>query len=390
VSFFATENPTSNDAIQNRLMQLAAVFLLLFSLSLSLAPAARLHSWQAELRWNHWIGFVVWLIGSAVVHHQLVHWAPDRDPYLFPVAALLTGWGLLTIWRLDAVMGARQTAWLAICLIVFTAGLRIPNLMLFLHRYKYLWLTCGLLLTGLTFLFGTYPGGMGPRLWLGCCGVYLQPSEPLKLLLIVYLSAYLADRLPISFNLAQLLTPTIILFGAALTLLLIQRDLGTASLFILIYTTVVYISSRRARMLLISFLILLTAGIIGYLLFDVVRVRVDAWLNPWLDPSGRSYQWCNRSWLWLPVVYLAADLDWAAQVSSRFPIPILFLHRSVRRPGCWGLLHFWPYTPWLSAVVSAAPFLHRVITSATWRPGYLFTWLFKQFLSLAAIYACCR
>ncbi len=28
----------------------------------------------------------------------------------------------------------------------------------------------------------------------------------------------------------------------------------------------------------------------GYLLFDVVRIRVDAWLNPWLDPSGRSYQ----------------------------------------------------------------------------------------------------
>jgi len=30
--------------------------------------------------------------------------------------------------------------------------------------------------------------GFGPRLWLGCCGVYLQPSEPLKLLLIVFLA----------------------------------------------------------------------------------------------------------------------------------------------------------------------------------------------------------
>jgi hypothetical protein len=35
---------------------------------------------------------------------------------------------------------------------------------------------------------------------------------------------------------------------------------------------------------------LLVAGILGYYLFDVVRLRVDAFLNPWLDPSGRSFQ----------------------------------------------------------------------------------------------------
>jgi cell division protein FtsW (lipid II flippase) len=169
-------------------------------------------------------------------------------------------------------------------------GLRVPDLLVQLRRYKYVWLTSGLLLTALTFLFGTYPGGFGPRLWLGCCGVYLQPSEPLKLLLIIYLAAYLADRLPVSFNLAQLLTPTLILVGAALALLVRQRDLGTASLFILIYTVVVYLASRRKRVLLISAAVVLAAGAAGYLLFDVVRIRVDAWLNPWLDPGGRSYQ----------------------------------------------------------------------------------------------------
>src|SRR5205814_8695177 len=32
------------------------------------------------------------------------------------------------------------------------------------------------------------------------------------------------------------------------------------------------------------------ASLAVYYLFDVVRLRVEAWWNPWLDPSGRSYQ----------------------------------------------------------------------------------------------------
>ncbi|NLG97460.1 MAG: FtsW/RodA/SpoVE family cell cycle protein [Chloroflexi bacterium] len=290
LSFFTVENPTPTDHKQSRLIRYAAFFLLAYSIALSLAPAARLHRWEVDYRWNHWIGFLVWLIGTAVIHQMLMRVMPERDPYIFPIVALLTGWGLLTIWRLDSVMGLRQTFWLAICLALFGAGLRVPNLLDLLRRYKYLWLTAGLLLTLLTFILGTYPSGDGPRLWLGCCGIYFQPSELLKLLLIVYLSAYLADRLPISFSLMHLLTPTLILIGLALGMLIYQRDLGAASLYIIIYTVVIYLASRKRRILIISLTVLLAAGAIGYILFDVVRIRVDAWLNPWLDPTGRSYQ----------------------------------------------------------------------------------------------------
>lgn len=290
MSLFASKQGTIIDQKQHRLLVLAAAFLVFFSLALTLAPAARLHAWNVPLRWNHWIGFFAWVLTTVVVHTQLMQSLPDRDPYIFPVVALLSGWGLLTIWRLDAGMGLRQTLWLGVSSAAIVMGLRIPGLLRALRRYKYLWLSTGLLLTGLTFLFGTYPGGDGPRLWLGCCGVYLQPSEPLKLLLIAYLAAYLADQLPLRFSLVQLLAPTLIMSSAALALLAAQRDLGTASLFILIYSAVIYLASQRKRMLLLSLLILVTAGVLGYFLFDVVRIRVDAWLNPWLDPSGRSYQ----------------------------------------------------------------------------------------------------
>ncbi len=271
-------------------MTLAAAFLFVYSLTLTLAPAARARSWAVDYRWNHWLGFAVWVVVFTLAHILSSRRLPDADPYILPIAALLAGWGILTIYRLVPSFGLRQTAWLLVCGLVFLLGLRLSPELRFLRRYKYLWLTGGLLLTALTLVFGINPTGDGLRLWLGCCGVYLQPSEPLKLLLIVYLAAYLADRLPLSLRPLPLLAPTAVVMGVALLLLVIQRDLGTASIFIFLYTIILFVASGKKRILLISLVGLAVAGVAGYFLFDVIRLRVDAWLNPWLDPSGRSFQ----------------------------------------------------------------------------------------------------
>jgi cell division protein FtsW (lipid II flippase) len=276
--------------IQNRLMVVAAVFVFVYAASLTLSTSVRLHSWDVPYRWMHWIGVLVWITGFLFVQRQLTKYLPEHDPYLLPVCALLTGWGMLTIWRLDESFGIRQTIWLGLGLGMAGFLLRYHTLIVFLRRYKYLWLVAGLALTILTFFFGTYPGGVGPKEWLGCCGVYIQPSEPLKLLLIAYLAAYLADRLPLNFSLIGLLAPTLVVTGAALAILVAQHDLGTAILFIGLYAVIIYIASGKQRLLYISFGILLAAVFAGYRLFDVIKLRVDAWINPWIDASGRAYQ----------------------------------------------------------------------------------------------------
>lgn len=271
-------------------MILAGIFLFLYSVILTLSPAVRVHSWDASYRWQHWMGFAAWLAGFALLFQQVNRWLPNHDPYLLPIASLLSGWGLLTIWRLDSTFGMRQTLWLLVGIGLVYLFSRFSHWIDLLRRYKYIWLSIGLGLTALTFIFGIYPGGEGPRLWLGCCGLYFQPSEPLKLLLIIYLAAYLAGQLYITLSFAQLLAPTLILAGAAITLLVAQRDLGTAMLIIIIYTIVVYLASGRRRVLLVSLIFMTAAGIAGYYIFSVIRVRIDAWINPWLDSSGASYQ----------------------------------------------------------------------------------------------------
>ncbi len=272
--------------------------------ALTLAPGVRLRTWNTPLRWEHWVGMAVWVLVFSAAHLSARRRLPKRDPYLLPIIGLLSGWGLLNIWRLLPGFGLRQTAWLAICGITLTVGMGLPSSLRFLRRYKYVWMLSSLLLTAATLLIGVNPLGYGPPMWFGLGDIYLQPSELLKLLLIAYLSAYLADRQPYLVLAAQsrtpitrwmnsvlpLLAPTLIMVGAALAVLVGQRDLGTATIFLTLYAVMVYVSVGRRRIIIASGGALVSAGLLGYALYDVVRVRVDAWLNPWLDPSGRSYQ----------------------------------------------------------------------------------------------------
>jgi hypothetical protein len=90
--------------------------------------------------------------------------------------------------------------------------------------------------------------------------------------------------------LLPLLAPTLIMTGLALAVLAIQRDLGAAAILLFLYAAIVYVTSGMKRVVAFAAAGLALASVIGYWAYGLVRVRVDAWLNPWLDPSGRSYQ----------------------------------------------------------------------------------------------------
>ncbi len=290
-----------NELAQRSFLRWAGVFLFVNSVILTLSPAVRERSWDVDYRLAHWVGFLCWVAIFSILHRAISKRLPESDPYLLPAAALLSGWGLLTVWRLDSAFGFRQTIWLAISAAAFFAALQTPpNPILALRRYKYVLLVGGLLITALTLFFGSNPMGAGPRLWLGCCGVYIQPSEPLKLLLTAYLAAYLADRAPFSVNALkgksasglgwEIIAPTLAVTGAALLLLVVQRDLGTASIFILLLAIVLFLAVGKKRVLSIALVSLSLALAVGYFFVSVIRIRVDGWLNPWNDPAGASYQ----------------------------------------------------------------------------------------------------
>ncbi len=223
------------------------------------------------------------------------------DPLLLPLIFFLAGLGLALIRRLAPAFVMPQLAWLTAATAWLVLIVSLPRSLDWLYRYKFSWLTGGLILLAATLIFGVNPSGYGARLWLPIGPIYFQPSEPLKLLLVIFLAAYLADRRrqlveikaylgPLPMPYPSYWFPMLAMWGLSIVLLVWQRDLGAALLFFCTFLGMLYAAIGQKRYLWGGALLLLGAGMIGYLLFDVVRLRVEAFWNPWLDPAGRSFQ----------------------------------------------------------------------------------------------------
>jgi len=271
-------------------MNIAALLVISYALALTLAPSVRIHGTSEPFQIEHWLGVVVWVAAFSLINLQTKRRLPNRDPYILPIAAVLSGIGLMTIWRLYPGLGLRQTIWTAIAFMIVLLGFQFPHFLDNLRRYKYIWLVLGLILTGLTIFLGRNPNGSGPTLWLQIFGIYIQPSEPLKLLVIGYLAGYFADRFIMQRKSLQAALPLVIIMGMALLLLFLQRDLGTAIIFFLVFLAMLFSARDYKWLMWLTPVMIFAAAVAGYLTIDVVRLRINTWLNPFSDPSGSSYQ----------------------------------------------------------------------------------------------------
>ena len=247
------------------------------------------------------LALLAWALAFATAHRTLARALPRRDPLLLPVVALLSGWGLLLIGRLAPNFLPRQTTWLLLSTLAMLGVVRLGEDLRWLRRYRYTWLTAGLALLAATLLLGVNPSGFGPRLWLGIGGAYFQPSEPLKLLMVVFLASYLAERKdlllavdpapgPVWRLRIAYTGPLLAMFGLTLVLLAWQQDLGTAMLFFFTFLAMLYLATGRWEYALAGLVLFLAAGGIGYIGSERVALRVDGWLDPWPGAADRTFQ----------------------------------------------------------------------------------------------------
>lgn len=276
------------------LLLVAFLFVSMNALALSLAV-------EGTLTVSHFWAPAVWALTIGVTHWLLNRFRRRRDPILLPIYALLTGWGLLLVDRLAPNFLARQTLWMVLATTALLAVAILPRDLSVLRRYRYSWLTLGLILLLATLVFGVNPSGAGASLWLRIpflSGVYFQPSELMKLLLIVFLASYFDEQLQLepfrsgrrARNRAAFLAPLLLMWGFSIVLLIWQRDLGAATLFFVSFLTLLYVATGEWRYVAGGILLVITAGVIGYFTFDVVELRVDAWWNPWPDATDRAFQ----------------------------------------------------------------------------------------------------
>lgn len=277
--------------IEALLLTLAALFVVTGAVVLHLtAPLEALKLWHLAALVGVWT--VVWGATYLLLRARL----PEGDLLILPPVALMTGWGLLLLARVAPNFLPRQIFWLVIGSTALCTVALLPRLSRWLRRYRYTFLFGGLALLAATLAFGVNPSGYGARLWLGLFGFYFQPSEILKVLLVVYLAAYLTDRreLPGEGGLRlwpAVLGPMLLMVGLALILLAWQDDMGAALLYYLTFLALIYLAWGRWQHVLIGVLLFLPIAVAGSLLSSQVALRVGIWLDPWApEQADRAFQ----------------------------------------------------------------------------------------------------
>jgi cell division protein FtsW (lipid II flippase) len=247
-----------------------------------------------------------------------------EDQVLLPLAALLSGIGMVMTRRLEPDLAARygdiyggvalkQVIWVLSGVVVLALVSFVPWRMRWLKHYRYSWLLLGLLLVVIAAVFGVERNGA--RLWLNFGPFQLQPVELLKILLVVYLATYLDDRRMLidrgGLRLGRLrlpplqyLVPLLLMWGITIGLIVVQKDLGAALLFFTIFLAMLYVVTGRAGYVAAGLLAFAVGAAILYPIFGHVRVRVDAWQDPWADPFGKGYQMVQA-------LYALASGGWA-------------------------------------------------------------------------------
>lgn len=234
-----------------------------------------------------------------VAHLGLRILAPDSDELLLPLTSLLAAFGVLFVARLQPGLATQQLVWLGVGIGLLL--LTIVPLKQYARLRNYQFVAAFL---GLALMFGTALVGKeinGSRLWLGAGGYYFQVTEAMKLLLVLFLAGYLADRRLMLGNVSRrwrafrvptfpYLIPLAIIWALTLALMAWQHDLGAMLLLMAVTLLLLYTATNRLLFVLGGFLVMVANVYVAYHVFGYVRLRIDLWLHPLSRVHDAGYQ----------------------------------------------------------------------------------------------------
>ncbi|MCP8616603.1 stage V sporulation protein E [Salirhabdus salicampi] len=213
--------------------------------------------------------FALLIIGVIMVYSSSAVWSAYKfdDPFFYAKRQLLFAFAGLT--AMYIMMNIPYAKWkehsnviLIVCFILLIAVL-IPGI-------------------------GVVRGGA--RSWIGVGAFSIQPSEFMKLGLIIFLAKILSERQKYITSLKQGFLPALMLIFVPFGLIMLQPDLGTG--VVLVGTCFIMLFVAGARISHFTGLAFIgLAGFVGLIASAPYRInRIKAFLNPWEDPLGDGFQ----------------------------------------------------------------------------------------------------
>jgi cell division protein FtsW (lipid II flippase) len=238
---------------------------------------------QAVVSWGS-LGYALFFFALYLAAHLVARLTvPNADPYLLPMAGLLTAVGVTEIYRLGPDDAFKQGLWIVIGVALFALTLfKLRRDYRVLEHVKYVFGISAIVLLFLPRLPGLGTTVNGARLWVHVGAFTFQPGELAKICLIVFLAAYLREKREVlAQGRAKDVGPLLVIWGGTMLVLASSNDLGSGLLYFGIFLAMLYIATARLSFVFAGIVLFAAGGVVAYEKIPHVHERVTIWLDPW-------------------------------------------------------------------------------------------------------------
>ncbi|AZC12788.1 MULTISPECIES: FtsW/RodA/SpoVE family cell cycle protein [unclassified Microbacterium] len=289
------------------------LFLLLFACALTWAAVALVQLGAIgaiEPTFLYYCGGLTVLV--LALHIVLRFRARDADPFVVPIATILTGLGIAMIYRIDIAIrdegwdaaSTRQMAWAAIAVVAAVVVVIFLRNYRVLFRYTYVSGFAGIALLLLPIVPGLGTNA-NADVWVSLGFVSFQPGELAKIALAIFFAGYLVRTresltstgtrfLGMTWPRARELGPLLVIWLVSLGIIVMQRDLGTGTLIFGMFVAMLYVATGKTSWVLIGVALAASGAFLASRVLPYVGGRFANWLNAFdpeiIERSGGSYQ----------------------------------------------------------------------------------------------------
>nr|WP_246231302.1 putative lipid II flippase FtsW [Mycolicibacterium sediminis] len=218
---------------------------------------------------------------------------------IIAVAALLVTLGLIMVLSASGVHSydedgtpwaifAKQVLWTGVGLLAFYVALRMPIAMMRRLAFPGFLVTIVLLVLVLIPGIGTLSNGS--RGWFVVAGLSMQPSELAKIAFAIWGAHLLATRRMEKASLREMLVPLLPAAVVALTLIVVQPDLGQTVSLVIILLGLLWYAGLPLKVFVIGMVSAASLGAFLAVSAGYRSARVQSWLDPAADAQGSGYQ----------------------------------------------------------------------------------------------------
>lgn len=235
----------------------------------------------SDLTYIIFYGFQQILLFATIALFRAIY--KDANRLLINNMCMLLSIGFLILTRLDFDKALKQFKIVALSLVLCMFIPYLIRKFRFLYKFTWVFGLLGILALTVVLVLGAVTNGSKISYSIG--GYTFQPSEFVKILFVFFVAGMFLK----SKSFLQVVITTI-MAALHVMVLVLSKDLGSALIFFVVYVMMVFVATKSYFYLIVGTLAGCGAGIVASKLFSHVRVRLEAWRDPWSHIDASGYQ----------------------------------------------------------------------------------------------------